>query len=84
MVRIRPVLSHFKSAAIYIVKPNYFVYFRTQRRYKKVQILKTVHHPIYGKITVDEATSILRTEYGERDKIERRISVLETLIAEAR
>ena len=49
-----------------------------------MQILKTVHHPIYGKITVDEATSILRTEYGERDKIERRISVLETLIAEAR
>ncbi len=46
--------------------------------------MKTIHHPIYGRITVDEATSILRTEYGERDKIERRISVLETLISEAR
>ncbi len=46
--------------------------------------MKLINHPLYGKISVTEANAILRTEYGEQEKIKHRISILETLLAEVR
>lgn len=42
---------------------------------------KTIRHPLYGTLTEEEATALLRVEYGERAKIEHRITLLKNLIA---
>ncbi|MFA7121906.1 MAG: hypothetical protein WC277_10550 [Bacilli bacterium] len=42
---------------------------------------KTIKHPLYGPLTEEEADALLRVEYGERAKIERRIALLKNLIA---
>ncbi|MDD2779874.1 MAG: hypothetical protein PHP55_11240 [Methanoculleus sp.] len=42
---------------------------------------KTIKHPLYGPLTEEEANALLRVEYGERVKIEHRITLLKNLIA---